>query len=145
MSSLNRCEFIGNLGRDPETRYTAGGDAVTNCSIACNESWTDKASGEKVEKVEWINLVFFKRVAEIASEYLKKGSQCYVAGRLQTRKWDDKEGVTRYSTEVVVDKLLLLGGKRDTDQAESSPREPEPTTRTVKGKNVDDLDDDIPF
>jgi single-strand DNA-binding protein len=146
MASLNRCEFIGNVGKDPESRYLQNGDAVTNLSIACNESWTDKTSGEKVEKVEWVNLVFFKKIAEIAGKYLKKGSQCFVSGRLQTRKWQDKEGVTRYSTEVVVDKLVLLGGKRDEDGGEvESDAPPAKTTKTVKGKTVDDLDEDIPF
>lgn len=152
MASLNRVILIGNCGKDPETRFTTGGDAVTNVSIACNETWKDKETGEKKEKVEWVNLVFFKKVAEIAGQYLKKGSQCGIEGRLQTRKWDDKQGVTHYSTEVVVDKLVLLGGKRDDeDGAERSERQSnartstktESTTRT--DSTGDGFDSDVPF
>ena len=110
MASVNKVILIGNLGRDPETRYTTGGDAVTNLRIATTDTWKDKA-GEKQEKTEWHTVVLFGRQAEIAGEYLKKGRPVYIEGRLQTRKWTDKEGVEKYSTEVVGDRLQLLGSR----------------------------------
>jgi len=110
MASVNKVILIGNLGRDPETRYTTGGDAVTNLRIATTETWKDK-SGEKQEKTEWHTVVLFGRQAEIAGEYLKKGRSVYIEGRLQTRKYTDKEGVEKYSTEVVGDRMQLLGGR----------------------------------
>ena len=110
MASVNKVILIGNLGRDPETRYTTGGDAVTNLRIATTETWKDKA-GEKQEKTEWHTVVLFGRQAEIAGEYLKKGRSVYIEGRLQTRKYTDKEGVEKYSTEVVGDRMQLLGGR----------------------------------
>ena len=109
MASVNKVILIGNLGRDPETRYGADGGAITNISIATTESRKDKA-GEKQEKTEWHRVAFFGRLAEIAGEYLKKGSQVYVEGRLQTRKWQDKEGHDRYSTEIVADRVQFVGG-----------------------------------
>jgi single-strand DNA-binding protein len=110
MASVNKVILIGNLGRDPETRYTTGGDAVTNLRLATTETWKDK-SGEKQEKTEWHTVVLFGRQAEIAAEYLKKGRSVYIEGRLQTRKYTDKEGVEKYSTEVVGDRMQLLGGR----------------------------------
>ncbi len=110
MASVNKVILIGNLGRDPETRYTTGGDAVTNLRIATTETWKDK-SGEKQEKTEWHTVVLFGRQAEIAAEYLKKGRPVYIEGRLQTRKYTDKEGVEKYSTEVVGDRMQLLGSR----------------------------------
>lgn len=110
MASLNKCAFIGNLTRDPETRYMTNGEAVTNCSIAVNEQWKSK-DGEKQERVEYINLVFYRRLAEVAGEYLKKGSMIYVDGKLQTRKWQDKDGQDRYTTEIRADTMKMLGGK----------------------------------
>ena len=110
MASVNKVILIGNLGRDPETRYTTGGDAVTNLRIATTETWKDK-SGEKQEKTEWHTVVLFGRQAEIAGEYLKKGRPVYIEGRLQTRKYTDKEGVEKYSTEIVGDRMQLLGGR----------------------------------
>jgi single-strand DNA-binding protein len=112
MASVNKVILLGNLGRDPETRYTTGGDAVTNLRIATTETWKDK-SGEKQEKTEWHTVVLFGRQAEIAGEYLKKGRSVYIEGRLQTRKYTDKEGVEKYSTEIVGDRMQLLGGPRD--------------------------------
>src|SRR3972149_5791681 len=103
MASLNRCTFIGNLGADPETRYMPSGEAVTNIRIACSEKWKDKASGEMKEHTEWVRISFFGRLAEVAGEYLKKGSQVYVEGQMRTRKWQDKEGQDRYSTEIRAD------------------------------------------
>jgi single-strand DNA-binding protein len=112
MASLNKVTLIGNLGRDPETRYTPDGAAITNLSIATTSSWKDKASGEKKEETEWHRLVFYNRLAEIAGEYLKKGSSIYVEGRLKTRKWQDKEtGQDKFSTDIVVDQMQMLGGK----------------------------------
>ena len=110
MASVNKVILIGNLGRDPETRYTTGGDAVTNLNIATSEQWKDK-SGEKQEKTEWHRVVLFGRQAEIAGEYLKKGRSVYIEGRLQTRKYTDKDGVEKYSTEIVGDRMQLLGGR----------------------------------
>ena len=110
MASVNKVILIGNLGRDPETRYTTGGDAVTNLRIATTETWKDK-SGEKQEKTEWHTVVLFGRQAEIAGEYLKKGRSVYIEGRLQTRKYTDKEGVEKYSTEIVGDRMQLLGSR----------------------------------
>ena len=165
MASVNKVILIGNLGRDPETRYTTGGDAVTNLRIATTETWKDK-SGEKQEKTEWHTVVLFGRQAEIAGEYLKKGRPVYIEGRLQTRKWTDKEGVEKYSTEVVGDRMQLLGSREggsgggDVEFAGSGgagsqkpAREGTGAARTpaaVSGgagskKGVDDFDDDIPF
>jgi single-strand DNA-binding protein len=110
MASVNKVILIGNLGRDPETRYTTGGDAVTNLRIATTDTWKDKA-GEKQEKTEWHTVVLFGRQAEIAGEYLKKGRSVYIEGRLQTRKYTDKEGVEKYSTEIVGDRMQLLGSR----------------------------------
>ena len=110
MASVNKVILIGNLGRDPETRYMPDGGAITNISVATTDVWKDK-NGEKQEKTEWHRVAFFGKLAEIAGEYLKKGSQVYVEGRLQTRSWDDKEGKKRYSTEVVADRVVFLGGQ----------------------------------
>jgi single-strand DNA-binding protein len=110
MASVNKVIILGNLGRDPETRYTTGGDAVTNLNIATSEQWKDK-SGEKQERTEWHRVVLFGRTAEIAGEYLKKGRSVYIEGRLQTRKYTDKDGVEKYSTEIVADRMQLIGGR----------------------------------
>ena len=110
MASVNKVILIGNLGRDPETRYTTGGDAITNLNIATSEQWKDK-SGEKQERTEWHRVVLFGRQAEIAGEYLKKGRSVYIEGRLQTRKYTDKDGVEKYSTEIVGDRMQLLGSR----------------------------------
>ena len=112
MASVNKVILLGNLGRDPETRYTTGGDAVTNLRIATTETWKDK-NGDKQEKTEWHSVVLFGRQAEIAGEYLKKGRSVFIEGRLQTRKYTDKEGVEKYATEIVGDRMQLLGGPRD--------------------------------
>src|SRR5512145_1705855 len=119
MASVNKVILIGNLGRDPETRYTADGAAITNITIATSDRWKDKASGEMKESTEWHRVAFFGRLAEIAGEYLKKGSQVYVEGRIRTRKWQDKEsGQDRYSTEIVADRMQLLGGRGASGGAE---------------------------
>ena len=158
MASVNKVILIGNLGRDPETRYTTGGDAVTNLNIATSEQWKDK-SGEKQERTEWHRVVLFGRQAEVAGEYLKKGRSVYIEGRLQTRKYTDKDGVEKYSTEIVADRMQLLGGRDsggssggDVEFATAgggSHREGAATAGAAKGggakKNTEDFDDDIPF
>src|SRR5450755_4305307 len=111
MASVNKVILIGNLGRDPETRYMPDGGAVTNISVATTDVWKDKG-GEKQERTEWHRVAFFGKLAEIAGEYLKKGSQVYVEGRLQTRKWQDKEGVDKYTTEVIADRMQMLGSRQ---------------------------------
>ena len=108
--SVNKVVLLGNLGQDPTIRYTAGGAAVTSFSIATSESWKDKSTGERQERTEWHNIVMFNRLAEIAGQYLKKGSQIYVEGRLQTRKWQDKNGIDRYTTEIIANEMQMLGG-----------------------------------
>jgi single-strand DNA-binding protein len=151
VASVNKVILVGNLGRDPETRYSADGAAITSASIATTDKWKDKATGEQKEATEWHRLVFFGRLAEIAGEYLRKGGSVYVEGKLRTRKWTDKEGVERYTTEIVVDQLQMLGGRRDDDGADTdrpaSQRAPSPAPRPA-GKpatSIADMDDDIPF
>jgi single-strand DNA-binding protein len=111
MASVNKVILIGNLGRDPETRYMPNGEAVTNVTLATTENWKDKSSGERQEKTEWHRVTFYRRLAEIAGEYLKKGSQVYVEGRLETRKWTDKEGKDRYTTEIIATEMKMLGSR----------------------------------
>jgi single-strand DNA-binding protein len=150
MASVNKVILIGNLGRDPETRYLPSGDAVTNISIATSEKWKDK-SGEQQEHTEWHRVAFFGKLAEIAGEYLKKGSPVYIEGRIRTRKWQDKEsGQDRYSTEIVADRMQLLGGRGGA--AEPANREPaaasggaRPAAAKKGGGAFDQMDDDIPF
>ncbi len=120
MASVNKVILVGNLGRDPETRYLPDGKAVTNISIATTESWRDKDSGEKKEKTEWHRISFFGRLAEVAGEYLKKGSPIYVEGRLQTREWE-KDGVKRYSTEIIAENLQMLGSKSAEKKGDGLP------------------------
>ena len=142
---VNKVILIGNLGKDPEARSTASGTAVTSCSLAVSESWKDKQSGETKEKTEWVNLVFWGRLADIAGQYLKKGSQVYVEGKLQTRKWQDKEGKDRYTTEVNVHDLQMLGGKpgerAERSESRAAPQPAAAVAATEKGFE----DDDIPF
>ena len=150
---INKVILIGNLGNDPDIRYTASGAAVANISLATAESWRDKESGEQQERTEWHRVVFFGRLAEIVGEYLRKGSQVYVEGRLQTRKWQDKEGNDRYTTEIVANEMQMLGsrsgGSASYDNApqtapESSSK-PAPAPAASTSGPVDDFDDDIPF
>jgi single-strand DNA-binding protein len=154
MASVNKVILVGNLGRDPETRYAPEGGAITNISVATTETWKDKASGEKQERTEWHRVVFFNRLAEIAGEYLKKGSQVYVEGALRTRKWEDKEGKERYTTEIVAERMQMLGsrqGSGDAGAREKIGEAKEPVTAgeakgaKKPGGKFDDLDDDIPF
>lgn len=142
MASVNKVIVVGHLGKDPEVRYRDSGDAVANFSLATSETWKDK-SGTKQEKTEWHRVVFFGRTAEVAAQYLKKGSLVYVEGRIQTKRWTDKEGVERYSTEIVGDRLQMLGGTRDRDEAGES-RGPSKQQELAPKRDAE-LDDDIPF
>lgn len=143
MASVNKVILVGNLGRDPETRYTADGSAVTNISVATTSTWKDKTSGEKREETEWHRVTFFGRLAEIAGEYLRKGAPVYIEGRLKTRKWQDKEGQTRYSTDIIAEQLQMLGSRReDGDQARGRPSDDAAPGASEGEYNHDD---DIPF
>ncbi|MBA2350845.1 MAG: single-stranded DNA-binding protein [Burkholderiales bacterium] len=157
MASVNKVILVGNLGRDPETRYTADNAAIANISVATTDTWKDK-SGEKQERTEWHRVVFFGKLAEIAGEYLKKGSQVYVEGSLRTRKWQDKEGQEKYTTEIVADRMQMLGsrsgaGDRSLDGNVGEPTRPSSNANAgaskgkpaTKSSGFDDLDDDIPF
>lgn len=145
MASVNKVILIGNLGRDPEMRHMPNGDAVTNVTIATSETWKDKSSGEKQEKTEWHRVTFYRRLAEVAGEYLKKGSQVYVEGRLETRKWTDKEGKDRYTTEIIANEMKMLGARGG--GGDSAPAEkPAPAAKpAAKPGGFDDMEDDIPF
>ena len=175
MASINKVILIGNLGRDPEVRYTPNGNAICNISVATTRNWKDKTSGDKVEETEWHRVVFYDRLAEIAGEYLKKGRPVYVEGRLKTRKWQDKDGKDVYTTEVIADNMQLLGGRegmgggdaggdpgyerggdnrgegrsesRAAPAARSAPASrPAPSKPAPKSSTgFDDMDDDIPF
>lgn len=155
MASVNKVIIVGNLGRDPEVRYTADNRAITNIAVATSENYTDKSSGEKKEITEWHRIVFFNRLAEIAGEYLKKGSSVYIEGRLKTRKWTDQSGQERYTTEIVADSMQMLGGRNSTgggvayDEGHSAPAQsapaPRATPRPAAPKPMDDMEDDIPF
>ena len=144
---VNKAIILGSLGQDPDIRYTAGGAAVANISIATNEQWKDKESGEMQERTEWHRVVFFGRLAEIVGEYLRKGSQVYVEGRIQTRKWQDKEGKDRYTTEIVANEMQMLGSKSGgtTASFDQSPQPQQSAPATSGGSSNDDFDDDIPF
>ena len=151
---VNKAIIVGRLGQDPDTRYTAGGGAVSNVSIATSDTWKDKQSGETQERTEWHRVVFFGRLAEIVEEYLKKGSQVYVEGRIQTRKWQDKEGRDRYTTEIVANEMQMLGGRGDSSQGASRPGTNESYAPNKPQQNRDDNTppmggdeefDDIPF
>ena len=157
MASVNKVILVGNLGRDPETRYMPDGGAITNISIATTSTWKDK-SGEKQEATEWHRISFFGKLAEIAGEYLKKGSQVYVEGKLRTRKWQDKDGVDKYTTEVIADAMQMLGGRQGLggegggagDYAKSSGAPAGAAAKPAGGTKggaakFDDMDDDIPF
>ena len=159
MASVNKVILMGNLGRDPETRFTANGAAVCNLRIATTRTWKDKASGDRREETEWHSVVLYDRLAEIAGEYLRKGRPVYIEGRLQTRKWQDKEGQDRYTTEIVGMELQLLGsregsgggGADDAGGGGAPARAPAAGApagggaRKPAGRGLDDVDDDIPF
>ncbi|HUS25634.1 MAG TPA: single-stranded DNA-binding protein, partial [Candidatus Binatia bacterium] len=128
---INKVILVGNLGKDPETRSLPSGEAVTNITVATSDSWKDKQTGEQKEKTEWHQVVFFKRLAEIAAQYLKKGSQVYIEGRLRTRKWQDKEGQERYTTEIVADRMQMLGSRSGSGEPRTEMRGDAPP---VEGK-----------
>ena len=157
MASVNKVIIVGNLGRDPETRYMPDGGAITNISVATTEKWKDK-NGEMQEKTEWHRVAFFGKLAEIAGEYLKKGSQVYVEGRLQTRKWQDKDGADKYTTEIVANQMQMLGsrqgmgGGRGAEAPEAAEggggggsARPASKPAAKSGGKFDDFEDDIPF
>jgi single-strand DNA-binding protein len=159
MASVNKVIIVGNLGADPETRYTPGGDAITNIRVATTDKWKDKASGEMKEATEWHRIAFFGRLAEVAGEYLKKGSQVYIEGSLRTRKWQDKDGQDRYSTDIRADVMQMLGRREGggAPRDDAGPRsgearggeskgggEARPAQKKPAGK-FDDMEDDIPF
>lgn len=164
MASVNKVILVGNLGRDPEMRYMPSGDAIANFSVATTDNWKDK-NGQKQERTEWHRISMFGKLAEIAGEYLKKGSSVYIEGRLQTRKWQDKEGNERQTTEVVADRMQMLGGRSsgntyeamdDMDQSAPPPQQQrqsasapasaqKPAAAPASGSGFDDFEDDIPF
>jgi single-strand DNA-binding protein len=162
MASVNKVILIGNLGKDPEVRYAPSGSAICNVTIATSRQWKDKTSGEKQEETEWHRVVFYDRLAEIAGEFLKKGRPVYVEGRLKTRKWTDKDGVEKYTTEIVADQMQLLGSREGMGGAEdgtgysrpaggesrgATPRPSAPAAKPAAKSSTgfDDMDDDIPF
>ena len=154
MASVNKVILVGNLGADPETRYMPNGDAVCNIRVATTESWKDKQSGEKKEITEWHRVVFYRKLAEIAGQYLKKGSQVYLEGRIRTRKWTDKEGQERYTTEIRGDQMTMLGSRQGMGAPaggggggyDSEPTDYAPAPAKNKPKpSFEDLGDDIPF
>lgn len=154
---INKVILIGNLGRDPEVRYMPSGGAVTNVALATSENWKDKQTGEQQERTEWHRVVFFGRLAEIAGEFLRKGSKVYIEGRLQTRKWQGQDGQDRYTTEIVANDMQMLDGRGGSGGGEydqsaggggarpaSRPSQPQPAASN-EGGGFDDFDDDIPF
>lgn len=175
MASVNKVIIVGHLGKDPDTKYMGNGDAVTNIAVATSESWKDKNTGEKKEMTEWHRVTFYRQLAEIAGQYLKKGAQVYVEGRLQTRKWTDKEGVERFTTEIIADRMQMLGSPQGGSRGGNDGGDDDygqPTQQQTRGNqqrgnqqqqrgggnqqqrgggnqrpapNYGDLDDDIPF
>ena len=149
MASVNKVTIIGNLGRDPENRYLPSGEQVTSISVATTENWTDKQSGEKKSLTEWHRISFFGKLAEIAGQYLKKGSPVYVEGKLRTQKYTDKDGVERYQTQIIANTMQMLGSKQDSgpngNNGRNSYSEAKQTGRRPAQTAQPDLDDDIPF
>ena len=157
MASVNKVIIVGNLGRDPETRYMPSGDAMTNIAVATTDKWKDKSTGEQKEATEWHRIAFFGKLAEIAGQYLKKGSQVYIEGKLRTRKWTDKDGVEKYSTEIIADTMQMLGSRQgmgggsaamdDSGYGGGAPaRAPATAGASAPAKRATtDFDDDIPF
>ena len=145
---INKVILVGNLGADPETRYMPSGSAVTNLSVATSESWKDKQTGEQKERTEWHKVAMFNRLAEIAAEYLRKGSQVYIEGKLRTRKWQDRDGNDRWTTEVIADEMQMLGGRGGAGGgggSMASGRDSGPAPSAPPQSGPDDFDDDIPF
>lgn len=152
MASVNKVILVGNLGADPETRYQPSGEAITNIRVATTDRWKDKASGEMKEATEWHRIAFFGRLAEISGEYLKKGSQVYVEGRIRTRKYQDKDGNERYSTEIIGDRMQMLGSRAGAGEPKGEAARPKAEAPATAGDaakkpagKFDDMEDDIPF
>jgi single-strand DNA-binding protein len=146
---VNKVILVGNLGKDPEVRYMPNGNAVANITIATSESWKDKTTGENQEKTEWHRVVLFRRLGEIAGEYLKKGSQVYIEGKLQTRKWQDNNGQDRYTTEIIANEMQMLGGRGGSGSSSASFANEDSSGNTARSTAMadgpNDFDDDIPF
>jgi len=147
---INKVILVGNLGADPDTRYMPSGKAVTNIRVATSESWKDKQTGDQQERTEWHSVVMYDKLGEIAAEYLRKGSQVYIEGKLRTRKWQDTEGKDRYTTEIIADQMQMLGGRGGAGGAPSEPRAPRAASaegRSAASPAMDEgaFDDDIPF
>ena len=149
---INKVILVGNLGNDPEVRYASNGNAIANISVATTDSWKDKNTGEQQEKTEWHRVVMFNRLGEIAGEYLKKGSQVYIEGRLQTRKWQDQSGQDKYTTEIVANEMQMLGGRGGSEASSGggyqAPRQAAPAApkqAAAQPAPSNDFDDDIPF
>jgi single-strand DNA-binding protein len=148
---INKVILIGNLGVDPETRYMPSGGAVTNIRLATSETWNDRSTGQQQERTEWHRVVFFNKLAEIAGEYLKKGSKVYIEGSLRTRKWQGQDGQDRYTTEIVANEMQMLdsrgggGAPRDDGGYDSAPRSSNKPAQQPAPEGIDDFDDDIPF
>ena len=143
---VNKVIIVGNLGNDPDTRYMPSGSAVTNLSVATNESWKDKQTGEQKDRTEWHRVAMFGRLAEIAAEYLRKGSQVYIEGKLRTRKWQDQNGNDRWSTEIIADEMQMLGGRSSAGAPAMGDSGPPPGPPAPGGgADPGDPDDDIPF
>lgn len=165
MASVNKVIIVGNLGRDPETRYMPSGDAMTSITVATTDSWKDKSSGEKKEQTEWHRITFFGKLAEIAGQYLKKGSQVYVEGSLRTRKYTDKDGVEKYATDIKADSMQMLGSRQGmgggagmddggyggggggapAPRPQAAPQQQRQAPASRPAPNFSDMDDDIPF
>lgn len=148
---INKAIIVGNLGADPEVRYTQGGSTVANVNVATSDTWKDKSSGQTQERTEWHRIVFFNRLAEVVGEYLRKGAKIYVEGRIQTRKWQDQDGQDRYTTEIVGNEMQMLDSRSGGGQSQSGGQRPQPQSQQQQpamaggGGFNDDLDDDIPF
>ncbi len=144
---INKVILVGNLGADPEVRYMPSGGAVTNIRVATTDSWRDKESGEQQERTEWHSVALFGRLGEIAGEYLRKGRQVYIEGRIRTRKWQDRDGNDRYTTEIIANEMQMLGGRGDTGGAPARPAQAAAPAAAAAAGTTDsgDFDDDIPF
>lgn len=142
---INKVILVGNVGGDPETRYMPSGSAVTNITIATNETWKDKQTGEKKERTEWHRVALFNRLAEVAAEYLRKGSQVYIEGKLRTRKWQGKDGQDRYTTEIIASEMQMLGGRGGSGGSANFGDDNQGDGNAPPQPGPDDFDDDIPF
>ena len=162
MATLNQCQFIENVGLTPEVRYSQSGDAICSFSIAVNETWRDKTTGEKKESTEWVRIVAYRKLAEICGEYLKKGTPIWVQGKMKTRKWQGQDGQDRYTTEIIADQMQMLGGRGDSDQSKAYQQSAPPQQQSyaqqsgghtrqaqhnyqAPSSGMADMDDDIPF